>query len=45
MPISYSDPQVHSFIPVISKAYNGQKQQGFVLGDGGKAAGLCVCGA
>ena len=44
IPVSYSDPSVHSIIPVISKAYNKQKQQGFVLGDEGKTANLWVCG-
>jgi hypothetical protein len=44
IPISYSDPPVHGIIPFISKAYNKQKQQGFVLGDEGKAADLWVCG-
>jgi hypothetical protein len=43
-PISYSDPPVHSIIPAISKVYNKQKQQGFVLGDERRAANLWVCG-
>jgi hypothetical protein len=45
VPFSYSNPLVSQYrIPVISKAYKKQEQQGYVLGDEGKATNLWVCG-
>jgi hypothetical protein len=45
MPLSYSNPLVSQYrIPVISKAYKKQEQQGFSLGEEGTATNLWVCG-